>query len=151
MKIIYSCYGGAHTSIVAAAIHMGILPIHRIPSYQEIVQVPFYDATETKDIGQPIFMGIDQRGNQVFVMGMGSNRGACASLLYDYVNLVHPSYQRKILIVNSIALINLPIRIGGFLSRKLRLITIGKPLTVFGIIKKYESFVLLVNNVKRAI
>ncbi|HPZ72110.1 MAG TPA: DUF3189 family protein, partial [Peptococcaceae bacterium] len=26
MKIIYNCYGGAHSSVTAAALHLGLLP-----------------------------------------------------------------------------------------------------------------------------
>ena len=40
VKIIYSCYGGAHSSIIASAIHMGYLPTDRIPSVEEILSTP---------------------------------------------------------------------------------------------------------------
>jgi hypothetical protein len=35
MVIIYNCYGGTHSSILASAIHLKKLPIDRIPSKQE--------------------------------------------------------------------------------------------------------------------
>jgi hypothetical protein len=31
MKIIYHCYGGTHSSVIAAAIHLGLLPEDRVP------------------------------------------------------------------------------------------------------------------------
>ncbi len=151
MKIIYSCYGGAHTSIVASAIHLGILSDQRVPSNHDIMKIPYYDATESKNIGSPLFMGIDQGGNEIYVLGMGPSRRSCTSLIYDFSNLMAPGEPKRVLIVNSIALINLPIRIGGFLSRRVKLVSLGKPLTAAGIRKKYMAFVSLVNNVKDAI
>lgn len=151
MKIIYSCYGGAHTSIVAAAIHIGLLPLDTIPSVEKVAAIPYYDMTESKDIGRPIFMGLDEDQNEIYVMGMGSYRKESAELVYQFANEVYGGCNGRVLIVNSIALINLPIRIGGFLSRKLKLVSIGKPITIYGIQAKYESFVKLVNNVKETI
>ncbi len=149
MKIIYSCYGGAHTSIVAAAIHMGLLPEDRIPSFNKIATVPFYDKTNTKSIGTPIYLGTDLVGNEVYVMGMGAYRKEGSELVYQFVNELYGRCKGEVLIVNSIALINLPIRIGGFLSRKINMVAIGKPITIFGIQNKYYSFVELVKNVKK--
>ncbi len=146
MKVVYSCYGGAHTSIVAAAIHLGFLSDKEVPSSQSIMKIPFYDKAENKNIGKPLFMGLDQNGHEIYVWGMGANRSACSNLIYDYANLM--GGRGPILIVNSIALINLPIRIGGFLSKKLKLVALGKPLTAMGIKKKYHRFVGLVGNVK---
>ncbi|WP_026476391.1 DUF3189 family protein [Alkaliphilus transvaalensis] len=151
MKIIYSCYGGAHTSIVAAAIHVGFLPTDAPPTFQEIATTPYYDITPQKDIGKPIFMGKDENENEVYVIGMGSYRKECSQLILEFTNDFYGSCRGKVLVVNSIALINLPIRIGGFLSKRMNLVTIGKPITIFGILAKYESFVDLVKNVKETV
>ena len=43
MKIIYSCYGGTHSSPIAAAIHLGRLPDDRIPSPEELMKTDYYD------------------------------------------------------------------------------------------------------------
>ena len=50
-KIIYSCYGGAHSSIVASAIHIGYLPINRIPTTEEISNTPYYDQAQSDSRG----------------------------------------------------------------------------------------------------
>jgi len=39
-------------------------------------------------------------------------------------------------------------KVGGFFSRRLGLVSIGRPLTIIGIQQKYESFIALVNDVK---
>ncbi|MGB3963216.1 MAG: DUF3189 family protein, partial [Tepidanaerobacteraceae bacterium] len=35
MKIFYCCYGSAHSSVVAASIHLGLLPSDRVPTSRE--------------------------------------------------------------------------------------------------------------------
>ncbi|SCX87623.1 DUF3189 family protein [Alkaliphilus peptidifermentans] len=151
MKIIYSCYGGAHTSIVAAGIHLGLLPTKRVPKVREIMAIPYYDYTSSKCIGIPIYMGKDKDNHDIYVVGMGSARRELTQLVYDYV-YHHNRYSiKEVLVVNSIALINLPVRIGGFISKKINIIAIGKPITAYGIQKNYMLFVDLVKNVKAVI
>ena len=50
--------------------------------------------------------------------------------------------------VDTLKNINLITKIGGFISRRLGLIWIGRPLTVIGIQQKYQDFIQLVNDVK---
>ena len=59
MKIIYSCYGGAHSSVVASAIHLGYLPMNRIPTEDEILSIPYYDQSPKELRGTPIYIGTD--------------------------------------------------------------------------------------------
>ena len=151
MKIIYSCYGGAHSSITAAAIHTGILPNDRIPSKEEILAVPFYDETMGKDIGRPIHMGVDEWNNDVYVVGMGSNREMHTKMIYEFANEFNDKNQKDIMIIKAIDLINTYVRFGGLLSRRLNIISLGRPLTVYGMRKNFMLFIELVNNVKQTL
>lgn len=148
MKIIYSCYGGAHTSIAAAGIHLGYLPNTRIADAREINITPYFDQATTVNIGKPIYMGQDRFNHEVYVIGMGSCRKEGTRLLYQMVNDSRGKSKGEVVVVNSIALINLEIRIGGFLSRRLGLISLGRWLIIYGIRKKYTKFVQLVEEVK---
>lgn len=143
MKIIYSCYGGAHTSIVAAGLHLGYLPHDKTPNKEAILSIPFFDQTETANIGVPLYMGQDQYNNEVYVIGMGSYRKEGAQLIYRLVNDLRGGCRGEVIIINSIALINLEIRIGGFLSRRLGLVDIGRRIIIFGIRRKYDKFLQL--------
>ena len=58
MKIIYNCYGGAHSSVTAAAIHLQMLPETRKPSAAELLNLPYYDAQVGKDHGRIRFLGL---------------------------------------------------------------------------------------------
>ncbi len=74
MKIFYYCYGSAHSSVLAAAIHTGMLSTKIIPSIAEIINLPYYDKTETPQIGTPFFFGYDELDNEVFIIGMKSDK-----------------------------------------------------------------------------
>ena len=72
-KIIYSCYGGAHSSIVASAIHIGYLPINRIPTTEEISNTPYYDAQSDSRVH--LFIWVHEKLRKIYALGMGlSNR-----------------------------------------------------------------------------
>ena len=43
MKIIYHCYGGSHSSVIAAALHLGLLAKDRIPNETELMAIPYFD------------------------------------------------------------------------------------------------------------
>ena len=144
MKIIFSCYGGAHTSIVAAGIHLGYLPKEGKATYNEIIATPYFDQTETANIGIPIYMGQDRYNNEIYVIGMGSYRREGSQVVYQFINEIRGRCRGEAIIINSIALINLEIRVGGFLSRRLGLIELGRSLIIYGIRKKYIRFLQLV-------
>lgn len=147
MKIVYSCYGGAHTSIVAAGIHLGYLPDNRVAEAWEINSTPYFDQTITANIGKPLYIGQDRFNNEVYVIGMGSYRKEGTRLLYQMENELRGRTKGEVFVVNSIALINLEIRVGGFLSRRLGLIRLGRWIVIYGIRKKYKRFLKLVEEV----
>ncbi|QUH26087.1 DUF3189 family protein [Serpentinicella alkaliphila] len=151
MKIFYCCYGGAHTSVVAASVHLGYLPSDRIPTTEEVLSIPNYDKSPNLKVGTPLFMGVDEFANEVFVMGMGHNRDYFAKLTYEYSRLLSNGDTSGIRIINALSCINNYIRLGGFLSRRVNLVKIGRPITVYGIRKNYKYFVALVKNFKSTI
>ena len=74
MKIFYHCYGGAHTSVVCAALHLDYLPRDDIPEAAVIEAIPFYDKMEDKNIGSTVFVGTDEYGSDIYIMGMRNGR-----------------------------------------------------------------------------
>ena len=73
MLVIYACYGGAHTSPAAAAIHLGRLKGDPLPSLQDILKVQYFDVPTSGDRGRVFPVGTDELGNQVYVLGRGSH------------------------------------------------------------------------------
>lgn len=143
MHVVYTCYGGAHSSPVAAALHLGLLPRDRPPSAAQLLAVPLFDRTERQDFGKLQHVGVDGAGNRVYVLGRGT-RGrsvlralACGAYLagLDPLDLVF---------VDTLVTVNLWMRIGGFLSRRLGWVPLGRPLVIFGTRRAFRAIVRLV-------
>ena len=147
MKIFYCCYGSAHSSVVAASIHLGLLPSNRVPAPKEFLVLPHFDKTESFEIGTPFFMGKDEYDSDVFILGMASERRLIKKAILSF--LTHAGINtREVMIIDTLKNVNFITKIGGFASRRLGFVTIGRPLTILGIQQKYGDFVKLVMHVK---
>ncbi|MCK4259047.1 MAG: DUF3189 family protein [Halanaerobiales bacterium] len=148
MKIFYSCYGSAHSSVLSAAIHTKMLDTEKIPSNQEILNLPHYDKTENSEVGTPFFFGKDEMDNEIYIIGMRSQKqlvlNSIQSLLQDS-GVPTTNY----VFINTLSQVNCITRLGGFLSRGLGLVNLGRPLTIYGLKKVYFNFVKLVVKIKR--
>ncbi|MGI6574450.1 MAG: DUF512 domain-containing protein [bacterium] len=143
MKIIYCCYGSAHSSVIAAAIHLNRLPWHRVPTAQEILQQPHFDQTKNEEIGTLFFIGVDQWGNEVFILGLGADRVINHRAIDSLLSLCnYPSCEVRL--IDSLIAIHPLTRIGGFFSRRLGLVSIGRPIVLLGIRLSYPCLLNLV-------
>ncbi len=150
MYIIYHCYGSAHSSVIASAIHVGMLPTNRIPSSEEIVTLPHFDQTRRDEIGSPFYVGRDELGIEVYILGMANNKEVLIKSMDSLLKIYHIT-ENQLMLVDSLSQINTLTRIGGFLSRRLGMIKIGRPLTIMGVQKAYFKFVHLVEGVKEKV
>jgi len=148
MKIFYCCYGSAHSSVVAASIHLGLLPSDRVPTSREFLVLPHYDKTEPFEIGTPFFMGKDEYGSEIYILGMAGERPLIKKALLSFFSLLGVD-THGIILIDTLNSVNLLTKIGGFFSRRLGFVTVGRPLTILGIQVKYRDFVELVKAVKK--
>lgn len=125
-----------------------MLPADKPPRPEEIVSLPRYDKVSPSEIGQPRLMGVDERGFEVYVIGLGAGRTLVRRAVDSFLNL-HGVEPQRFIFVDTLAHVNLETRVGGFLSRRLGIVSLGRRLTVAGIMRRYSSFVGLVNSVKR--
>ena len=149
MKIIYSCHGGAHSSIVASAIHVGYLPIDRVPTGEEILNTPYYDQSPKENRGIPIYMGTDTELRKVYALGMGPYRTEYTKIAYNFAFQLAGRNKGDIRIINVVPLLSFSVKLGGLISRRIGLIKLGRPLTISGILKRYDLFIKLVEDVKK--
>lgn len=147
MRIFYHCYGSAHTSVIASAIHVGILPMSRRPDPEEIRRVPNFDKFKNSEIGTPIYIGPDEDGNQVYIIGLATGKKIMAGALLDFL-LSGGVREGDVYFADALPGANVLTRIGGFLSRQVGLVRIGRPLCAKGIWQTYPQFVELVRRVK---
>jgi len=147
VKIIYHCYGGAHSSVTAASIHLGLLPADHIPSREAFWKIPFYDRQENDEHGHIFFMGRDERGNEVYFMARRSRPVVLESVikgLAEIFNIPPGEY----LLVNVMQNVNWTMKLGGYLSRRCGFIKIGRPIVTLGTQAAYLQLVDLVRKVK---
>jgi hypothetical protein len=139
--LIYHCYGGAHSSVTSAGIHLGLLPRHRVPSTGEILMIPHYDGDEPIPYGHFRFMGRDAAGRAVFALGKSRLGPRVSGLL----TVVAGIYGRAgdFIPVDTTAPINFFMMFGGYVSRSLKLVGLGRPFVVLGTKLAYFKFVRL--------
>jgi hypothetical protein len=150
MKVIYHCYGQAHSSVTAANLHLGNLPRHRRATLSEIAHQPCFDRTESYELGRPLLMGTDEWGSEVYVIGLAGGRRALERAVQEFLirSGVDPG---AFLFADALQHAGVPLRIGGYTSRRLGLIWPGRPLSALGVWLKYPRFVHLVDSVRHQV
>ncbi len=150
MNIIYHCVGGTHTSAIAAAIHLDILPKNKIPNKQEILSVPYFDTLNKEDQGKILFRGRDSTNNSIFTLSRQFVPQLVLPAIKDAWELAGGRTE-DLLLVNTMPSVNMLMRIGGFSSRRLNLVSFGRPIVTLGAIKAYENILKIVENTQKKI
>ena len=146
MKIIYHCYGGAHSSVTAAAVHLGWLPTDRLPDKTELTRLPYFDRTTDEDHGHIRFMGPDNYGNEIFILG----RRNCAKIFENMAKgllEVFGEPKDEYLFFNVMPYVNWKMVLGGYTSRRLGITNFGRPIILAGVLASYWKIVSFVQRV----
>ena len=141
MRIIYHCYGGAHSSVTAAAIHLGLLPLPTV-SPEAIVSLPYFDEHCGKELGQLFYYGQDIHGNDVLILGCARSANILKRTVRSALRL--SSGDNDPLFINTLNGVNWCMRIGGFLSRRLGWTLVGRPLVTKGTLRALPRLTALV-------
>lgn len=144
MKLFYHCYGSTHSSVAAAAIHLGLLPSDRRPEVAEIMEVPFFDQVADAEIGTPLFMGRDHEGHEILAIGTRGKPQLVLSAVEEFLGLVLGTPPGDLVFRDTLHLANIWVRVGGFLSRRVGLVFPGRRLAALGIRQSYPGLVELV-------
>lgn len=151
VRVIYTCYGGTHSSPVAAAIHLGLLPRDRVPSAGQLETLPLFDRVDGTSRGRLTLVGVDGRGNPVYVVGRGStDLAALRNTIQSTLRLAGRA-DLPLLVVDTLDCVNGLMRVGGYLSRRLDLVRIGRPLVILGTQLTYPRLVRLVEQAEAAL
>lgn len=142
MIIIYHCFGGSHSSVTAAAVHLGLLGKNRIPSDEELMAIPYFDKTVNGDFGHIRFMGVDEYNNRIYVLGKKALGDRCNNTLIGIGRVLGSS--EKVLPVNTMTSVNWLMKLGGFSSRRLGIVWPGRNLVSYGTRKAFFDLVNLV-------
>lgn len=147
LYIVYHDVGGTHSTVVAAAIHLHQLPIERIPSKSEILNLPLFDRLEKKDIGRLIFHGKDEYGHNVYTLSRQYSPHLVVNAITTVFDMVDQD-KNKLLCIDTSKTVNNLMRIGGGSSRRFGLVSFGRPIVTYGTIKAYPQIADLVKRTK---
>lgn len=142
MIIIYHCFGGSHSSVAAAALHLGLLDSQKIPTEEDLIRIPYYDKTTDADFGSIRYMGTDNDNNHIYVFGKRSFNNRYAAVLKGVARMLGD--QDDLVMVDCMKRVNLGMKIGGYTSRRLGLIAIGRPIVSWGTRMAFAHLVNLV-------
>ncbi|EPY2280285.1 MULTISPECIES: DUF3189 family protein [Clostridium] len=150
IMIIYHDVGGSHSSCVAANIHVKNLPSNIIPPKEDLLKLPTFDKITKKDVGHLKFIGIDEFGHKVYTISVQYKPNIVIPALRDmYTEL--KGFDNNLILVSSQPFVNTWMKIGGFTSRRLGIVPIGRPIVTYGTLKSYMGLVDLVEKVKKKI
>jgi hypothetical protein len=143
MKIVYHCYGGAHASPTAAAIHLRLLPPNRWPRFADFEKIPYFDCMIWNEHGQLRKVGVDASGNEVFILGRRNSPELIIALIRGFVKLTGGNPD-EYYFVNCMQRFNPFMVTGGFSSRGLGLVKFGRPIVTFGTMISYPILAAIV-------
>jgi hypothetical protein len=146
---IYNCYGGTHSSALAAAYHLNKLSDHKEPTKDEILKIDVFNKLTTKDMGKLFFHGNDEEGNKVYTLGRGSSK-VIVPAMYSVFELFNDTgkLDEKIIFSNTSPTVPLAMTFGGLFSRRLKIHFIGVPLLILGAKKAHKDIIKLVQHTK---
>ncbi len=130
MKVIYHCYGGSHSSVLAAALHLGLIDKTTLPALDDLLNLPIFDKTCDDDFGLVRFVGKDELGHEIYILGKKNLGDRYTKILEGTAAIL--GVKRDLIAVNVISRVNWLMRIGGFSSRKLGLVKLGRFLLFHG-------------------
>ena len=149
MVIIYNCYGGTHSSILASAIHLKKLPTDRVATKQEILETEYFNKLTYSDMGRLIFHGVDDDGNIVFTIGRGTSKALVPAMRNLAIALCKErGVDEHFLFINCSPTVPPLMTLGGFFSRALHIDFIGVPLLTAGARQTYYNITNLVEKSK---
>ena len=73
MKVIYCCQTGALASVVAAAIHLGRLPVELPATVQELDNLAHFHGQSVYR-GSLAYMGVDGRNHRIYAMEVENDK-----------------------------------------------------------------------------
>lgn len=149
MIFIYHCYGGTHSSVLAASYHLKMMDEKKAPTKEEIFSIPLFNKLRYGNIGELFFHGTDEDGNKVYTMGCGREKRMIAAQ-YNFATMLEKQgvLQERIIFSNTLPMVPFVMKLGGLFSRWLRIDVIGIPLLVIGVKQAYKDILMVVRHTK---
>lgn len=86
MKVIYCCQTGALASVVAAAIHLGRLPVELPATVQELDNLAHFHGQSVYR-GSLAYMGVDGRNHRIYAMEVENDKHLVTRIAESFAGL----------------------------------------------------------------
>ncbi|MFT9496184.1 DUF3189 family protein [Anaerosolibacter sp.] len=147
LYVVYHDPRGTHSSVIAAAVHLNLLPLDKTPSKKDILNVPLFDHLGKKDLGRLIFHGKDEYENQIYTIGCHHASQLITHALPSVFQMIDKD-PNEILCVDTTRTMNLWIQAGSLISRQLGIFGIGRSMLSLGILNAYPKIISIVKTTK---
>jgi len=143
----------AQISQVAGLIHLNKLPMDRVPTVDQLLEICTFASTVQ---GMPLFLGKDEFGNEVFRINFGKASGLGLQTVYYLLTAFFNPVDSNLTDSNPLdwkffKVCSMPkylTKISAFILHTLRMDQPGKILVVYGIQKIYREIAGLVKTTK---
>lgn len=146
LYIVYHDEGGVHGSLVAALLHLGILPTKTTPSINLLRSIPSFNR-KFNDYGHLVFQGQDQCGNKVYTLGRKNTGPLITNTILSVPQMMDKEKQNVICIDTSKYNNNI-VRLGNFCAEGLGLKSLGDYLSAREMLKIYPQLLNMVRKTK---
>lgn len=136
LHIIYHDEGGTHSCIIAASMHLNLLPMDQKPSKSQLLNLPNFNGLKKRQLGRIIFHGKDIYDNSIYTMGRKHAPVLIENTLKSVVSMLDLD-ESEILCVNTSLKANL-YNLLGRICFHLGLINMGKYLDILDVLNSYE-------------
>ncbi|MBM7613544.1 hypothetical protein JOC73_000052 [Alkaliphilus hydrothermalis] len=147
MHVIYHCVGGAHSSVLATAIHLNKLPMENKPTVDDILNIPYFDNMTIRDRGKIMFRGTDEMGNCIYNLSRQFVPHLAIPLIEDTWRLLN-GHCDDLMIISTLSTVNFLMKLGGFTSRRMNWVRFGRPIVARGSLQAYFDVVKIVEETK---
>ncbi|MCR3759548.1 DUF3189 family protein [Clostridium felsineum] len=147
MIVIYHDVGGTHSTAVAANIHINKLPMDKVPKKEELLKLKTFDKIDKGDMGHLVYIGEDEFKDKVYTIGRQYAANLVIPAIEDMYSILNGNNE-DLMIVDTKPTVNTLMKIGGFTSRRLHMVSIGRPIVTYGSLKAYMEIANIVKGVK---
>lgn len=147
MIVIYHDIGGAHSAATAANLHVNVLSPNKIPTKEDLQNLPTFDKIQKKYIGHLIYIGKDEFNASVYTLSRQRSEKIVIPAIKDIYRISNGSLDGLYLVDTSPS-VNMLMKIGGALSRRFKCVSVGRPIVTYGTQKAFKEITSIVSNIK---
>jgi hypothetical protein len=107
-----------------------VLSPNKIPTKEDLQNLPTFDKIQKKDIGHLIYIGKDEFNASVYTLSRQRSEKIVIPAIKDIYRISNGSLDGLYLVDTSPS-VNVLMKIGGALSRRFKCVSVGRPIVTY--------------------